>query len=153
MAQLLLGLFELLFAVDAFEQFDRGIEVRLALDQFGQARTLLAFDQHTDGAIGEFQQLQHRGDDAQIIERVAIGIILGRIELCHQEDRLVRRHRGFERRHRFLAADEQRHDHMGEHDDVAQRQKGQCLGHLVSRGGLGVRRFDNLYGRAQVHYQ
>ena len=41
-----------------------------------------------------------------------------------QQDLLVVLHHVLERAHRLLAADEQRHDHVREHDDVTQRQYG-----------------------------
>ena len=94
-------------------------------------RALLALDQHAHGAVGQLQQLQHGGDDAEIVERLAVGIVLGRIELRDEEDALVRRHRAFERGHRFVAADEQRHDHLREDDDVAQRKDGIGFGHAI----------------------
>jgi len=64
----------------------------------------------------------------------AVGIVLGRIELRDQEDAFVRGHRAFQRRHRFVAADEERHDHVREDDDVAQRQDGIGFAHSNSTG-------------------
>src|SRR5262249_44222832 len=52
------------------------------------------------------------------------GIVLGRVLLGDQQDLLVVLHDLFERLDALLAADEQRHDHAWEHDDVAQRQDG-----------------------------
>ena len=49
-------------------------------------------------------------------------IVLRRVLLGDQQDLLVVLHHVFERADGFLAADEQRHDHVGEHHDVAQRQ-------------------------------
>ena len=68
--------------------------------------TLLAFDQHPDGAIGQFQQLQHRCDHAEIIKLIANRIIFRRVELSDEEDFLVGIHRLLERNHRFVATDE-----------------------------------------------
>jgi NCS1 family nucleobase:cation symporter-1 len=62
----------------------------IPVDQRG---ALLALDQHADGAVGQLQQLQHGGDHADVVERVAIGIVLGRIELRDEEDLLVGGHR------------------------------------------------------------
>jgi len=42
--------------------------------------------------------------------------------LRREEEQLVLGHGALERGHRLLAADEQRHHHVREHDDVAQRQ-------------------------------
>ena len=116
------------------DRLDLGDEMLALLAQRVERGALLALDQHAHGAVGQLEQLQHGGDDAEIVERVAVGIVLGRIELRDQEDALVRRHRAFERRHRFVAADEQRHDHLREDDDVAQRQDGIGFGHGNSTG-------------------
>jgi hypothetical protein len=90
--------------------------------QILQRRTLLALDQHSHRPVRQLEQLEHGRDDAQVVKRVAVGIVLGRIELGDQEDILVRRHSAFQRGDRFVAADEQWHDHLRENDDVAQRQ-------------------------------
>jgi hypothetical protein len=68
--------------------------------------------------------LQHRGDHAGFIEIVAIGIVAAGIELGQQEDVLRPGHRGFQRGHGFFTTDKQRHDHAGEHHDVAQGSRG-----------------------------
>ena len=94
-----------------------------------EARATLALDQHPDGAVGKFQQLDNAGNDAKIIEVVTARVILRRVELGDQKNLLVGVHRDFERGNRFVATDEQRHDHLGEHDDVAQRQDGEGFVH------------------------
>ena len=120
------------------DRLDLGDEMAALLAQRLQRRALLALDQHAHRAVGQLQQLQHGGDDAEIVERLAVGIVLGRIELRDQEDALVRRHRAFQRGHRFVAADEQRHDHVREDDDVAQRQDGIGFAHwILHRPGMG----------------
>ena len=83
---------------------------------------------------GSFEQLHRGGDHAEVVERVAVGIVLARVELGDEEQLLVARHRRFERGDRFLAADEQGHDAVREHDDVAQRKDGKCAGHAVHMG-------------------
>ena len=70
--------------------------------------------------------------DAEIVERVAIGIVLARIELGDEEQLLVGGHRRFERRDRFLAPDEQRNDAVRENDDVAKRKDGEKASHDAS---------------------
>ncbi len=52
------------------------------------------------------------------------GIVLGGVLLGDEQDLLVVLHHLFQRLDRFLAADEERHDHVGEHHNVAQRQYG-----------------------------
>ena len=74
--------------------------------------------------------------DAEVVERIAIGIVLARIELGDQEQFLVGGHRRFERSDRFFAADEQGHDPVRENDDVAERQDRKGTGcHASYMGG------------------
>ncbi len=84
----------------------------------------LAFDQHLDRAIGQLQQLQDIGQHADLIDGVGVGIIVRGILLGGQQDLLVAPHHLVQRLNRLLAADEQRHDHVGENHDIAQRQDG-----------------------------
>ena len=88
-----------------------------------QRDALLAFHQHAHGAIGQFQQLHDGGGHAHFIQIVAARIILGRIELCDEDDFLVVLHRLFQRDDGFVATDEKRHDHARKHNDVAKRQQ------------------------------
>jgi hypothetical protein len=101
------------------DRLDVGDEVTALIAERGQPGAALALDQDAHGAVRQLQELQHGGDDAEIVQRFAVGIVLGRIELRDQEDRLVRRHRAFQRGDRFVAADEQGNDHLREDDDVA----------------------------------
>src|SRR5204863_149851 len=50
------------------------------------------------------------------------GIVIGSVLLCGEQNERVRTHHLFQRLDRFLAADEQRHDHVREDHDVAQRE-------------------------------
>ena len=114
----------LLLAAAVAEILGIGLEERLVLGKALDARALPAFDQHLDRAVGQLQQLQHRADRA---DRVDVGggrIVLRGILLGDEQDLLVVLHHVFERAHRLLAADEQRHDHVREDDDVAERQDG-----------------------------
>jgi hypothetical protein len=47
--------------------------------------------------------------------------------LRHQEDLLVLLHHRFQRADGLLASDEQRHDHVGKHHDIAQWEHGQQI--------------------------
>jgi hypothetical protein len=59
-------------------------------------------------------------------EDVLLARIVGlRLALRGEDQLLVTGHRFFERVDRLLAPDEQRHHHVREHDDVAQREQGQ----------------------------
>ena len=89
---------------------------------FGDAHPRLTFDQHLDGAVGQFQQLQHIGQHAGLVDACRFGIVLRGVDLAGQQDLLVVGHHFLERTYGFVTADEQRHDHMRKHHNVAQRQ-------------------------------
>ena len=114
---------------------DLGLDEISVGAKIDQAGTLHALDQHADRAVGQLQQLHRGGDHAEVVERVAVGIVLARIELRDQEQFLVVGHRRLERGDRFLAADEQRNDAVGEYDDVAKRQNGEGTSHSGYMGG------------------
>src|SRR3546814_15220577 len=76
-------------------------------------------------AVGQLEKLEHGRADAHVVQVVAFGIVLGRVELRDEENLLVGLHRRLERGDRFFATDEQRPDHIREDPDVAQRQKGE----------------------------
>ncbi|MCY1170821.1 hypothetical protein D9M73_109110 [compost metagenome] len=129
-----IGGVERLFTVVALQHFDVGSEIAVGLHQASQRGAALALDQHAHRAIGQFQQLQNDGGDADFVQIIAIGIVFARVELRDQENLLVGGHRRLQSRDRLVATNEQRHDHVGEHDDVAQRQHGIGVG---GRRGLG----------------
>ncbi len=104
---------------------------------FGEALDASAccpFDKHLDGAVGKLQELEHGRERADLEEALLARIIVARLALGHEEDLVVRPHHFLERANRLLAADEERHHHVREHDDVTQRQ------HRV--GGARARRID-----------
>ena len=102
--------------------FGAGLEKSFVFKVFSDTHTRLPFDQHLDGAVGQFQQLQHIGQHARLVDAVGVRIIDGRIDLARQQDLLVIGHHLFEGAHRFVATHKQRHDHVGKDHDIAQRQ-------------------------------
>ena len=108
---------------------DLGGGIAVARDEIDQPRALHALDEHPDRAVGKLEELHRGRDDAKIVERIAVGIVLARIELGDEEQLLVGGHRRFERRDGLLAADEQRNDPVRENDDVAKRQNGKKASH------------------------
>jgi hypothetical protein len=94
------------------------LTLRIAVDLGARA----AFDQHLDGAVGQLQQLENVGDGADAIDGVGFRIVVGSVDLGGKHDLLVGAHHLFQRADRLLATDEQRHDHVREHHDVAQGQ-------------------------------
>jgi hypothetical protein len=116
--------------------FGARLEERGIVHEAGNAHPLLAFDQHLDRAVGQFQQLQHRGQNPGAIDVVGPGRVRRRVLLAGQKDLAIVLHHLFERAHRHGAADEERHDHMRKDDDIAQRQNRKRIvggsGHEIS---------------------
>ncbi len=74
-------------------------------------------------------------------KRVAIGIVLARIELGDEEQLLVGGHRRFERGDRLFAADEEGNDPLREYYDVAKREDRKQACHMSAyMGGTRLRR-------------
>src|SRR5262249_32477938 len=78
--------------------------------------------QYLDRAVRQLEQLQHRSEGPGRVDRIGRRIVIAGVLLCRQQDLFVRAHDLFEGIDRLLPPDEQRHDHVGKHDDVAQRQ-------------------------------
>ena len=91
---------------------------------FGDAHARLPLDQDLHGPIGQFQQLQHIRQHTGAIDPVGGRIVDGRVDLARQQDLLVIGHHLFQRADGFLTSDEKRHDHVREHNDIAQRKNG-----------------------------
>ena len=104
--------------------FCRRLKIFVVFDETGDAHPRNAFNQHFNGAIGQFQQLQHIGQHAGFINAVFVRVIHTGVNLTGQQDLLVVVHHLFECRHRFFTPDKKRHNHMWEDHDVAQRQNG-----------------------------
>ena len=128
-----------------------GFEEFLARREAIQPGALGALDQHLDGAVGQLQQLQNGRKRADAVELVGGRVVIGRVALRHEKNPLILAHHLLQRANGLLAADEQRHDHMREYDDVAQRQHrvnvlsadrgrpGGGFDHLSSLSGVGPR--------------
>ena len=97
---------------------------RSVFHKFGDLHAALALDQHFYRAIGQFEQLQHVGQDTDAVNTIRARIIDRGVNLAGQQDLLIIRHDLFQRADRLFAAHEQRHNHMRKHHDVAQRQHG-----------------------------
>ncbi len=112
-----------------------GFDMRAGRGQIFEGCAVAALNQHAHGAIGELEQLEHLRDHADIVEVVAHRIVATGIKLRQQENVLAAFHRRFERRNRFVASDEQRHDHTGKDHDIAQGEEGVGMGHQQFRSG------------------
>ena len=90
----------------------------------GDLHAAAAFDQHLDGVVGQLQQLQHGAERADCVDVLRAGIVLAGILLGDQQNLLVVLHDLFQGLYALLTTNEERDDHAGKHDDVAQRQDG-----------------------------
>ena len=100
-------------------------QMRPRVGDLQHARALVALDQHLDGAVGQFQHLQHGGDAAGAIQVFRRRIVLGGGFLRDQQDALAGFHRGFQRLDGLRAAHEQRDHHVREDHHVTERQQWQ----------------------------
>ena len=117
------------FGFAAIQHIGFGFVIRLGRQEALDAGARLAFDQYLDRAVGQLQQLQDIGQDADLIDGGRVGIVIGGILLGGEQYLLVAFHHLVERLDRFFTADKQRHNHMREDHDVAQRQDGD--GHKI----------------------
>ncbi len=114
---------------------DLGKDVIAFFAQAGERGAVRPFDQDAHSAIGQFEQLQHLRNHADIIQVIPLRIIRARIKLSEEEDILRCLHRRLERGNRFVAAHKQGDNHAGENDNVAKGQKGEMLCHKKSVPG------------------
>ena len=130
---------DLVLGADGFlDALDLGLEIALVLGIALDGRAARALDQHLHGAVGKFEQLEHGGERAHLVDALGGGLVVGGVLLRDQQDLLVGSHHLFEGGDRLLAAHEQGHDHIGEDDNVAERQDRvelRCT--LIGRGRLG----------------
>ena len=109
--------------------------------QLVQGHTLVAFHQHLDGAVREFEQLQDGGQRAEIEQVAHLGLIDVSLLLGHQRNLLAHLHGRVERQNGLLATDKQRDDHMRIDHHVAQRQNRHTVtaglsGHFLFKTGF-----------------
>ncbi|MNG95368.1 hypothetical protein D3C79_544030 [compost metagenome] len=116
--------------VDFVDQGNFGTDVPFYFAETLHGAALLALDQHLDGAIGQFQQLQYGGNGTDAVQGVFARVIVGRVFLGQQENLLFARHRRLEGFDGLFAPHEQRDDHVRVNNDIAQWQKRQVEGGL-----------------------
>ncbi len=122
------------------QDLDLGLEVAVILDEVADLHARLALDQHLHGAVRQLQKLQHVGEDAGAVDAIGHRFVHRRVDLRRQQDLLVVLHHRLQRPHRLLAPDEQRHDHVREHDNVAQWKDGMGLAGLLGHVLILARR-------------
>jgi hypothetical protein len=131
------------FDLDRVGRFDFE-DLCLGLVEFGAIRVradfraLDALDQHLHGPVRQLEQLQHGGKRADLVNGVGRRIVVAGVHLRDQENIGVVPHHLFERANGLLAADEQRHDHVREDHNVAQRQNREMPGSVRGSAGDAV---------------
>ena len=107
--------------VFALHGLDGRLEEIFGLRESVQLRALQSLDHNLCRSVGEFQQLQYRGDGADGVNVFGFRVVLAAVALGEKEDLLVVLHGVFECTDGFGSSDEQRHDHFGEHNNVPKR--------------------------------
>ena len=102
----------------------------LHLEEVIDDAPLLALNEHLDGAIRQFEQLQHGRDRSNTIQGLFRRIVVSRVLLGQEQYLLVTSHGRFKGLDGLLTANEQRNYHVRVNHDIAQRQKGQFDGCL-----------------------
>ena len=85
-----------------------------------------ALDQHLHGVVGQLQKLKHGRQRTDLVDRVRTWIVVGGVLLGGEQNERVILHHFLEGANGFLAADEERDNHVRKHHDVAQRQHRVC---------------------------
>ena len=107
---------------------DACLEMRLELEQVEQPDSALALDDRADGAVLQADDLRDLGQRTDPVQLVGAVDLLGvGAALRDQRDRGAGPHGTVERLDAAIAADLQRHDHLGEDHRVAQRHHRQHL--------------------------
>ena len=94
----------------------------LARGVAGNAGALQAFDKHLHGAVRQLEELEHGSECTHLKNGIGCGIIVAGVALGDEQDLLVLAHHIFQRADGFFASDKQRHDHVRENHNVAQRE-------------------------------
>ena len=89
-----------------------------------------ALGQDAHPAVGELEHAHDQGDRADVVDVLALGVLDLHVLLGQEQDHPVGRQGDVDGGLGFLAPDEERGDHEGEHDDVPQQQDGQLPRHL-----------------------
>jgi hypothetical protein len=124
-------------AVTLGDDLDLAGEEGLVAGEAAHPRAALALHQHLHRAVGQAQQLDDRSQGADLVDIALGGLVLRRLALGAEHQAAVGAHRLFERTNRPRAPHEERHHHVREDDDVAQRQQ---RDHVPRFGALRPRR-------------
>jgi len=93
-----------------------------AIFQRVDAGAMAAFDQHFDGAVRQFQQLQNGGGCSNRVQVIAARIVRRGILLGDQHNFIVALIYHFERAYRLVSAHKERRHHVWKNHNVSQRE-------------------------------
>ena len=115
----------LLLGVDLGRLDDLGFDLEELgrVEVVGDPRAGLALDEDLDRAVGQAQELDDGADRSEVVNALGLGVVDLGLLLGTEQDLSVRRHRLFEGVDGLFAPDEERHDLVGEHDQLAQREE------------------------------
>ena len=94
----------------------------LAVDEFVDLHSLLAFNEHFHGTVRQFQELQDMRHDADLVDIFRCRIVMLRIHLRRQKQFLLGISDDLQCLDGLRPTYEQRNDHAREDDDVSKRQ-------------------------------
>ena len=103
-----------------------------------------ALDEDLRGAVRQPDDLHEPSDDADAIQVAGRGILEIRVSLRDEQDDVAVIRGRVDGRERLRAADEQRHDDVGKHHDVAEREHRKPVRNLEP---LGVASQDQRHAR------
>lgn len=119
--------------------FREGLEIAVGFLEAHDLRAPAALDQHLHRAVRQLEKLEDGGDGAGL-EVAGARLVLQGVLLRDEQDLLVVAHHSFQRTNGFLAADEERHDHVREDHNIppaaGQREKFAANGSVI-RTSLG----------------
>ena len=92
--------------------------------EFFDPHAALTFNQNLYGSVGQTKKLNDGTDCSDIKDIARLGVVGLRIFLRRQHDIRLFAHRFFKSVDALFATHEQRHHHVGEDDQIPQRQKG-----------------------------
>ena len=115
-----------------------GLEERFGDGELLDGRPHHTFDQYLHGIVRKLEQLDDFSDRADRIDILRARVVFGGFALGDEQDPLVTPHGLFQSVHCLFPPHKQRDDHVGEDDDVSERQHRQELRLAFRHRGDGL---------------
>ncbi len=114
--------FDFRYGIDPLKWLCHGAHEWSARHVAGNSRARKTFDEHSGAPVGKSCDLQHSAKYANAMKVGCSGFLSLTFFLRDKQNQLVRLGSGFNRRERWLSADEQGNDDVRKNDDFAKRQ-------------------------------